>query len=216
MNTISPYLVNYTSKKQILEIIRKCCQHRKKIFLYYTGHAFKNNILLPFSNSEVCFRYQNNNDSVIEFNFLRSIISTISDKNAKIFSIFDCCNFTGFGLPYRMESGIYRLRSKNFITQKFICISSTLSDEVSLGSKEGSLFTKVFFQNLRGYRNIYDLVNLVSKECFSKFNQTSTVYSSYPDLKMIWRWLLFKDDVRVRLNLIGNYFIVKSDDLDPF
>jgi hypothetical protein len=215
MDTIKKYRVIYTSKKQILSLLRSTCANKSKVFLYYTGHSENGEILLPFSSDEICYRYDTIHDSIIELTLLRDILTSVTHKDAEIFCIFDCCNFNGLELPYKLKEGVYRLTLKNqkkFFTQNFICISSTLDDESSLASKKGSLFTQVIYTNLKLHRGVYDLLKIVSKVCFDKFDQTASVYSSYPDTKMIWRWLIHAGkNVDVQLDLLGNYFIVKGE-----
>lgn len=210
---VKGYLHSFSSKADLLIKVKSVCKNCRKIFIYYTGHALNGNILLPLSNLEVCYKYNRIVDSSISFSVLRDIICSNSKKNAEIFSILDCCNSNGFDLPYKIINGVFRLTMKSnkvYPTQKFICLSSTSSDEVSASSKNGSIFTNIFFDNFGVERSLINLLGIVLEECKMKFDQTVTVNSTYPDLKLIWKWLLTPKDIFVKFNIIENYFIIKN------
>lgn len=209
----SNYFRDYTSKTLIFDQIRRVVNNHKKIFFYYTGHAANGSILLPLSNEEVCFRYDQPIDSIITFSDIRELLAAQSTLNSKILTILDCCNANGLDLPYKLLNKVYRLTLKSgkvYPRQKFICFSATMIDESSVASKNGSIFSHIFFKNLKNYRNIGDLLAFISDECSKQYDQTVTVHASYPNLKMIWRWLCFKDDIKVKLNPVENYFIIKE------
>ena len=207
------YLKDYTSNVQIFKQIKRVVNKRKRIFFYYTGHAVNGNILLPLANEEVCYKYEQTTDSIITFSSIRDALSRDSARNSKILTILDCCNANGLDLPYKLINKVYRLTLKSdkvYPSQKLICFSATMIDESSIASKNGSIFSYIFFKNLQEYRNIADLLLFVSNECSKKYDQTVTVHASYPNLKMIWRWLCFNDQVSVKLNPVENYFIIKE------
>jgi len=205
-------LIEYSNKKELLTTLKRNCHSRSKIFVYYTGHSLHGNILLPTMNNDMCYRQDNPVDFTLNFSIFRDALST-SSSSTQIMVVLDCCGSQGLHLNYKLQNGIYTLISrtdKAYPLQEIICFSSTMSDEVSIASREGSLFSYVFFNNLKKYRNIVELLNKVTEQTSKKFSQTPTVYSTYPDAKLIWRWLIHNDDVSVKLNLLGNYFIVKK------
>ena len=208
------YLKDYTCKTQVIDDIVRICSKKKKIFFYYTGHSSNGNILLPLMNDVICYRYDTPDDSIINFSLIRDILRGCTYKNAEIFVILDCCNANGLELPYKLMNKVYRLTSKSdkeYPLQKFICFSSTTIDEFSIASKHGSIFSYFFFKKLSDYRDISKLLHIVSEECYSKYDQTATVHSSYPNLKMVWRWMCHNDFnlTNIKLNHVENYFIIK-------
>lgn len=209
---VNNQLVEYTNKKELLSTIKRSCYLRDKIFVYYTGHSLHGNILLPTMNNDLCYRQDNPVDFTVNFSIFRDALTTAS-SSSQIMVVLDCCGSQGLHLNYRLQNGIYSLiprGDKVYPLQEILCISSTMSDEVSIASRGGSLFSYIFFNNLRKYRDIVKLLEKVTEETSKKFDQTPTVYSSYPDAKLIWRWLSVNDNVNVKLNLLGNYFILKN------
>jgi hypothetical protein len=205
-------LINYTNKHQVITEIKKILVNKKRILFYYTGHSSSGNILLPLGNGEICYRYDRYVDTIISFIQIRDLISESTSKSAEIFIILDCCNANGLELPYKLVNSVYRLNYKNnkvYPIQKFICFSASNSDENSLASKNGSLFSYTLFKILKEHRNISTLLNLLITECAKKYDQTPNVYGSYPDIKMIWRWISNPMDTSVKINLIDNYFTIK-------
>lgn len=207
------YFRDYISKEYVFKDISEVLKGSKKIFLYYTGHAIDGCILLPLMTNEICYRYDSPKDSIITFSSIRDSISEKSLSNSKILIILDCCNANGLELPYKLIGKVYRLINKTnkvYPRQKFICFSASTIDESSVASRHGSIFSHIFFKYLKEKRNIWDLLVTISDECSKKYSQTVTVHSSYPDLKMIWRWLCFKDKISIKLNSVENYFIIKE------
>ena len=67
-------------------------------------------------------------------NYKEIIVSSATEKG-QLFIIMDCCNSNGLDLPFYLNNGIYRMTpddSPEYISQKIICISSTMSDEHSI------------------------------------------------------------------------------------
>lgn len=208
----SGLLHEYTTKKDLLTTIKREVHLKSKIFIYYTGHSLHGNILLPTMNNEICYLSDNPTDFTLNFSILRDALST-SVPEAQIMVILDCCGSQGLHLPYKLQNQIYNLTSrsdKKYPLQEIICFSSTMSDEVSIASKNGSLFSHTFFKYLFTSRKVSDLLEVLTVEISKKFNQTPTVYVTYPNLKMLWRWLYRTDNVNVKFNLMGNYFVVRK------
>jgi len=208
------FLIDYTSKQQLLEELSNAVLGKKRIFFYYTGHANNGNILLPLMNDLISYRCTTQ-DAIINLSNIRDILSSGSRNSAEIFVILDCCNSNGLDLPYKLVDKVYRLTSKSnkeYPYQKIICFSSTNIDENSIASKKGSIFSHYLFELLGKSRNIGSLLSEINKECAGQYNQTATVYSSYPDLKILWRWMCSTDSdvVNIKLNCVENYFILKK------
>lgn len=211
----------YTSKDLIITEISKIIKNKKRIFFYYSGHSNNSKLVFPTKGNEICYV----DSTELELINLKKIICQNSLENAQIFFVLDCCNSNGLGLPYKLKDGKYVLsvrfyfdgksseimsNSLDISTQEIICISSTMYDEYSISSDQGSLFTQSFFKNLKEYRKIEDLLHVVNMECLKKYNQTSTIFASYPNLKHIWRWLVVNDKIEIDIDLINNFFIIKT------
>ncbi len=139
---------------------------------------------------------------------LRTLILSSVDKYAEVFLVMDCCNGNGLGLPFHLRSRIYRLTNSEpriYTTQKVICLSSTMSDENSVTSRDGSIFTRSLFKQMRDHeQSIHRLLKVVGKECLTKYSQTATVHASYPDLKILWNWVYGKVTISIIINYTSN------------
>ncbi len=166
--------------------------------------------------------------------FKNIILSKINEK-AQIFMILDCCNINGCNLPYKMIDGIYRLTKgnlvkrsllnsgspslvkrsllnsviPNFSTQEIICFSSTMPDEKSITSYNGSVFTRILFKYLNKIRNIKELLKKIKEECLNKYQQTVTIYSSYPNLQIIWNWLYCSNKLKIKI--MDNLIMIETE-----
>lgn len=203
-------LYTYTSKKDLLVTIKRNIHSKKKVFIYYTGHSLHGNILLPTMNNEICYTRNNPNDYALNFSILRDALCNAS-SDAQIVVVLDCCASQGLHLPYKLQDKIYNLSprsDKKYPLQEIICFSSTMSDEVSIASKNGSLFSQIFFKHIKLSKSISELSEILTYEIYKKFEQTPTIYSSYPNIKNIWTWLHRRDSLDIRINLIENYFTI--------
>lgn len=208
------HLKEYTNKHELLITLKRYCRLQHKIFVYYTGHSLHGNILLPTMNNEICYLQEHPTDFIINFSVFRDALTVVAANGAQIMVVLDCCGSQGLHLPYKLQNDIYTLTprpDKKYPLQEIICFSATMADQVSIASKNGSLFSYLFFKYTHDHRKVSALLNTLTTEINKKFDQTPTVHSSYPDSKMMWRWLHFSDDVNIKLNLIGNYFIIKNN-----
>ncbi len=139
------------------------------------------------------------------------IINSVKDK-CKLFIVMDCCNSNGLDLPFQMKDGIYRLTPNDvhtFVSQEIICISSTMLDEHSIASRDGSIFTRSLFFNLRQHHvSLHNLISIVGVECSSRFSQTTTIHSSHPNLKYFWPWIYGLNRILITINHFNNTIIV--------
>lgn len=229
----------YTNKEDLMEIIKSKFSNKKNILFYYTGHSHDSEILLPSLNDYFCYEYQDNNELSINLSEIRELLCDHTDQRSEIFMILDCCNSNGLSLPYKLADGVYRLNydtlrqplqlrfnlsgrgrgdsdmseplSKlKFPLQKIICFSSSSIDESSIILNSGSIFTYTLFKNIKSHRNITELISLISTECLKKFEQNANVCSSYPNLKLIWRWLTINDGIKIEINHLKNFFVKKE------
>ena len=162
----------------------------KKHIIYYSGHAIHNFMLMP-------------DDSYLPFHDFRKCICNILNDDAHVFCILDCCNPSGFSLPYILSENRFLLVKNHeygtkFCTQPFLLITSANTNEKSAATKYGSIFSKYLFElltDMNSYtalyknleipleinRNLHRLVcNLNSKikNDHRDWNQTISIYSS--------------------------------------
>jgi hypothetical protein len=159
--------------------------------------------------------YQHNQDedkTKISLTEYKEIIINSVKRKCKLFIVMDCCNSNGLDLPFQMKDAIYRLTPNDihtFVSQEIICISSTMLDEHSIASRDGSIFTRSLFFNLRQQHvSLHDLISIVGMECSSRFSQTTTIHSSYPNLKYIWSWVYGPNRILVSINNFNNTIII--------
>lgn len=154
----------------------------KKLFLYYTGHGENGSLILP--------QFQK-----LSLKHFRNIILFNMDPNGELFSIMDCCNGAHMGIPFILKDNDYRLidrRFRFFTKQSVIHLVSSLQDENSVITGDGSIFTAVIFELLcNGDRNLKHLVSMVTKTCLALYPQTASLYVSKPNIYLFWRWLLY-------------------------
>lgn len=147
--------------------------------------------------------------SLIDF---RTLILTSADRNAQVFMVMDCCNGNGLGLPFQMLDGIYRLTNNEpriYTTQEVVCLSSTMSDENSITSRDGSIFTRSLFKQMKEKeQSIKKMLDVVGKECITRYEQTATVHASYPNSKILWNWVYGPTSIDIVANYSNNTIIV--------
>ena len=143
----------------------------------------------------------------------KSIILSSISKKGEVFIVMDCCNSNGLDLPYHLKDGVGRLlRGENhiFIGARIICVSSTMKDEQSIASRDGSIFSRSLFLNMRSkQRSLKILSKLIDDECSSKFSQTTTVHISHPNLKFLWPWIYGNYNLVMSINNFKNIILIE-------
>lgn len=212
MNEIG-IIKNYSNKLDMMMEIKDLLKDATKIFIYYTGHVFKGDILLPLNNTEVSFRYTHKDELRLSLDMFRNFISKCVNEKSQIFYMFDCCGSTGLKLPYQLKNGIYRLRplDKVYMMNKIICCSSTTHNQTSPASKNGSDFSHSFFKHINKTRSLQELLTKLIDDTKNEVEQTPNIFASYPNLKIIWRWLLYPDTLEVTINLKNNFLKIKKE-----
>ena len=208
-------IYNYINKYDTLQLIEKYITNSNKIFFYYTGHVHDGNILFPLYNERICYIY-NRDDIFLPLEELRDLLLNKTMETTEIFVVLDCCNSNGLNLAYKLlNNGIYRLIPYNeriFAKQKIICISSTNRDETSLASKNGSLFSYYFFKYILAERSLEKLKIKINEECYKKYEQTMCINSTYPDIKMVWKWLISPGEEEIKINFFKNFIVIKNNE----
>nr|QBK90159.1 MAG: caspase [Pithovirus LCPAC102] len=212
----------YTHKNQLIEKIKKYVNNSDHIFIYYSGHASYNTLILPKVLKS--FSYQDeatdiNKDLYNANNFMSDIINN-AQYNSQIFFILDCCQLSSMNLPYQLRNDKYHLytsikfndKSRIYPKQEIICITSSSINENSLIASHGSVFSSIIFKILNNlyymdnylpdnyniddkrinYYSLKYILNILNSKCSKVNDQTSNIYVSYPNLKMIWSWIIGK------------------------
>ena len=80
-------------------------------------------------------------------------------------------------------------KERQFFEARAICISSTAPRQESLSTTDGSLFTRYLFEAISsGKKSLHGIKKNIEIGC-SSYSQTASIYSTYPDLIFLWKWL---------------------------
>ncbi len=167
--------------------------NNNNLFVYYTGHSKDGNIILP-------------NESLYSLEIFKLQIS----KSKSILCILDCCESTGLKLPFRLRDDIFRLENTDFIKNKIICISSSLTEQDSIIMTTGSIFTRHIFSLLnnknKSLSSLMEDINLLLYKFCNKYNtkQTVNIYASYPNLVYMFGWLYGNIDLNFKIDTSYN------------
>ncbi len=86
-----------------------------------------------------------------------------------------------------------------------------MKDEHSITSRDGSIFSKSLFLNLRyKHRSLDKLITLIGEECSSKFSQTTTINVSHPNIKLLWPWVFGGHNLIVRIDNFHNVIYIEK------
>lgn len=108
----------------------------ERILIYYTGHSAAGAYLLP-------------NHDIITMEYMIKAISSNNTINERII-INDCCGFSNVNIPYTLNKDYkFTLTGSLFAKDKILCITSGKNHGDSLGTVNGSIFTKAFVDALR-------------------------------------------------------------------
>lgn len=201
---IQKYHKLYDNLQGMLENIAEQSYGESSMFFYYTGHSRNGDLILP-------------DDAKIKKTDVRDLLCTCVKKDGDIFIVMDCCYGSGLRLPFRMtlnqnREGIYKLNKEEkviFTSQRIICLSASSSDETSITNHTGSLFTRALFSVLKlKIRSLTELLYKVNNICLTKHRQTLSIYSSYPNIFVIWGWIYGQDKYEVCLDTVYNTLII--------
>lgn len=180
---------------QLLNILRTMSDNR--LVIYYSGHGVKECMMLP-------------DGTLLPFVEFRDYVLDNINPYVEIFWILDCCNPNGLYLPYKLEKNKFMLSPSKVqcVLQPILLITSSESNEKSVTTKLGSLFTRNIFRlltrmnedslikdgilpNYRN-RNLRRLMgNLTSsiRKMHTGYAQTVSIYSSYTIDPVLWMWV---------------------------
>lgn len=212
----SKYIVQ--NKIQFSSSINKILniQHITKLVVYYTGHGVQNGIKLPDENH-------------MSFNDFRDNVIKNVNENVEIFWILDCCNPSNLSLPYQLKNNqfIFQNDSTFFGPHRILLITSANSNEKSITTKTGSLFTRYLFKILSNMpvtsfdvkkplslihnRNLQRLIGNLSsaiRTVHSGYQQTVSIYTSYIQDPVLWMWIGSTKSYNITGNYINNHPVI--------
>ena len=277
----------HINKKWLVNKLIKLFDGADRVLFYYTGHGKSGYLEMPIPEDNQSYNMitmlgeikpqsirTNLNDvelevsktinfpEFIKMNHIRKICFKHAKPNLEALFIFDSCNSTGLGMPFKLRpDGVFRLvdrvprdiisysspilesirnqnknrgsgilqvsllggiyspdslvnnfiikgnldrqyslktplinpkimkKERQFFSQRAICISSTAPRQESLSTTDGSLFTRYLFMAIsEGAKSLHGIKQKLKDGC-SSYSQTATIYSTYPDLIFLWKWL---------------------------
>lgn len=163
-----------------------------RLIIYYTGHGNKDALVLP-------------SHELLSFITFRDRILSKLAPTTEIFWILDCCNPTGLHLPFLLERNNFVLSSAKIscVMQPILLIISSNSEEKSVTSDTGSLFSRGLFQLLhtlnsanttisarnRNMRRLLGNLSSAIRKMHTGYTQTLSIYSSYITDPVLWLWI---------------------------
>lgn len=210
----------YENYKTLIEVLRTNLKGVDHLFLYYSGHSHDGYILLPLCTNNFISIVSSIEDvddrsdiNKLSIDILRNIICHYI-KYGTILIVMDCCNGKSLDLPYVMENEMFKFnRSPNtkFYKQRIINITSSLSIQRSVATRCGSLFSYIFFELLRnGTHSLKDISINIRRLCENDYNQTMSIYSSYPDESVIPDFIIYPSDSNIYLDNVDNILVIMS------
>jgi len=173
------------------------------LFLYYTGHAKPDHLVMPNLQNYCIMGQEPEQPKINNTDFIELILKNCP-TDCQMLMLFDCCNGSNFKLPFYLNhQGVFHNTDINtcFYTERdIICFVSSMQDESSHCTCEGSPFTRLVIKQLqnkqtRTWSEI--LFNVQDKLTHIVNNQTVCLYSSLPNLNYIWSWLNFNSNLHL-------------------
>lgn len=201
-NPENKFVVN--NQETFADALKRISLLDERLIVYYSGHGVKDSMVLP---DHKLFAY---------VNFRNLIINNVCEYE-EIFWIMDCCNPHGLNFPYVLKGNTFVLNKGNFecFTQPILLITSSNSEQKSVATRNGSLFTRHLFRLLKqldkynttvntNNRNLLritrDLVSSIRK-MYPDADQNVSIYSSYITDPLLWMWIGNRTDIVVDLSL---------------
>lgn len=167
-----------------------------KLIVYYSGHGEYKSVVTP-------------DHKTVEFNFFRELILIGCLEFQEIFWIMDCCNPNGFNLPFILDNDSFHLSKGeiNCVTQPILLITSSNSQEKSMATSNGSIFSRNLFKILSkndGNRNLQrirrELMSSIRK-VYTSTEQSVSIYSSYVMDPVLWMWIGGLTDIASNISM---------------
>lgn len=177
----SGHYIGYENRKKTIRDIETKIKGADRLFLYISCHGVSGNIILP-------------DDDKISSEDLRKVLTENTNRKCKIFSIIDCCDFTGLYMPLVFRNGDYRSNKPYIVCTQSILIflSSTLGNR-SLSRRSGSDFTVSVLNKIEPCITMSEMKREV---------EGINIFSSFPEMAL-WTWVFgFKITAKIEGNCI--------------
>ena len=207
------------------EILNSTPLSDDQLVIYYTGHGIKDSIVLP-DGGHLSFVH-----------FKNSILHNIR-PSVHIFWILDCCNPNGLRLPYILNNNSFTLAqssSVQFSVNPILLITSARTNEKSVSTKLGSVFSHNLFKILTTFnkpftlkieegtpiiptsrnRNLRRLTGTLSsaiRKMATGYTQTVSIYSSYIMDPILWLWIGSSKSYNVNMDPSLSIFMIQARD----
>ena len=231
----------YNNEENFKKLVKSFVKKSERLFVYYTGHSdngimrFPVTIQKPLQSLDI-----NRFKTSLLMKEFRDIILKKVTQNCQLVFILDCCHSNGLNLPYYYDkvSNRFILEPRSFkpshiknqrkmgllyTKREFLCFSSSLPIEKSIGTRLGSIFTKVFFgiifneiddqfqNNSDLYKNTKTFENILKMMKKSiKNDQTTAVHSSHPNITSIWNWFMYKREISIKVDSINKTLSIRK------
>lgn len=203
LEKIKDHHLIYFGEDEMMEKIKDEVKDANQILVYYSGHSKYNNLTLPNINYAITKVKDQDEDEeifkepkhLIRITDFRDLFLKYSAEDAQILFIMDCCSGIGLRLPFQLilPLDIYRLTdfaNHKYTGKKVICLSSAMSDETSVASGYGSIFTRSLLSQLKaGIKYLPLILTNIHNDCQTVNSQTATVHANYPSMKSLFPWV---------------------------
>lgn len=220
----------YSKKKDILSKIKELLPNYNRLFIYYTGHAFRGYILFPRHGQGFSTINDHHIPSIDDDRWkivdLKQMLIDNCPRSLQSVIVMDCCNGNGMNLPYIMKSGKFRLNDNvtdpwYFHPQQMICFSSAMPDEDSEAGRDGSTFSLHFFSLLREAKNndhniktcdlsLLYFLTTIQNNCLTQYDQTAMIHVSHPVIRSLWPWLINDQKIEITVDTMTAKIIIKN------
>ena len=202
---INKQICFYQNLSQMTNFIHDNINGVNKLFFYYTGHATQNYLMLPIMTRFCNIDEDEDLGKIKTSEFIKMLLQEVNN-DCQVLMLFDCCYASNFGLPFNMDNnGVYRLNKLEnpiFTKKEIVCFVSSMHDQESHSTFNGSLFTKIAVNSLGQHytdwlellQNVQNNLNETVWKSNSEIQQTIRLYSSLPNIHSIWNWLNFKNN----------------------
>lgn len=220
-----------TDKISLLESIMKILKPNidNKVVIYYSGHGIKDSMVMP-------------NKTLLSFIDFRNNILSVLNPYTELFFILDCCNPNGLHLPYKLQNNSFTLSPTKieFVSQPILLITSSETNEKSIATKFGSVFSRHLFRiltqlnlpispNIRKRtngskyvfipthknRNLRRLMGNLSssiRKMHTGYSQTVSIYSSYVIDPVLWLWIGSNKSYDLVTDITLSTFIIRQSE----
>lgn len=176
----------------------------RQIIFFYTGHAQKGKIVLPFYRPPFLSFHESSKTPQVDYIDLKIVLKWVieaSDPQARILGILDACPPHDTGLKYlwgpRGSSALPRGDLK-LGQRRLTVIASTTGQELAYASRRGSFFTAALFALLREKTSKKDALGLEELP--------GRIFVSHPHLQELGYWVTTPTKIEVTYEALrGTY-----------